>query len=211
MSGAGAFGFLRSHARVVAALSLGFLSMLLHIIPFLHNANPLGYDTGFYRRYLIQPFVSFPNAEVPGLGGDALLPRLVFDSLRFLHLPPDIILYGSYISLFAILPILLFFWLKPRLGGRGAFIAAIFLILSPVQYVGFWYMLWKNAFALALVILTFICFERRWIIPLLALDLGIALSHKTTAVIYILTLAALFLFSAARRNATPSGRATVCS
>ena len=192
--------FLRRRYEVIICLSLGIFSTLLRSLPFLKNLNPLGYDTGFYRRYLTQPFLSFPNGEVPGLGNDALFPRFVLDILRLFHLPTDIILYGVYIFVFALLPILLFIWLKPTSGTRVASIAGLFLILSPVQYVGFWFMLLKNVMALGLVFLAFISFEKRWFIPLLALDIGIALSHKTTAVIYLLTLAVLALIHAGRRK-----------
>src|SRR3989344_1746866 len=180
-------------------LALGLLSLLVHLYPFLSIDNPLGYDSGFYRRYLTQPYISFPNAEVPGLS-DTLIPRLFLDSLRLLKIPTDILLYGSYWSLFIILPILLFFWLKNYLGKRGATIAGVLLILSPVQYVGYWYMLWKNAFTLCLLLFSFICFERKWFAPLVALDIGIAFSYKTTAAIFLLTLAVLFLIHPKRRK-----------
>ena len=180
-------------------LALGLLSLLLHFYPFLSSNNPLGYDTGFYRRYVTQPYISFPNAEVPGLS-DTLIPRLFLDSLRLLHIPTDILLYGSYVSFFVLLPILLFIWLRPHFGTRGAAIAGTLLALSPVQYVGFWYMLWKNALTLSLLLFAFISFERRWLAPLVALDVAIAFSHKTTAAIYLLTLAVLFLIHGKRRK-----------
>ena len=49
-------------------------------------------------------------------------------------------------------------------------------------------MFYKNAFALCLVLLAFIAYERRAVWPLLLLDVGIAFSHKTTAIIYLITL-----------------------
>ncbi len=186
--------FARKHIEGITLSSIAAASAILHLLPFLfYGAHPLGYDTGFYRRYLTEPFISFPNAPVPGLGDGALVPRVVLDTLRLLPLSADTILYGSYITLFAALPALLYVFIKPRLGVRGATIAAFLVTLSSVQYEFFKYMLWKNALALCLLMLAFIALERRWTLALLALDIGIALSHKTTAIIYILTLAVLFI------------------
>src|SRR4051812_44732848 len=57
-----------------------------------------GYDTGLYRRFLIQPFVSFPNTPVPGLDHTVFIPRLLLDVFRFVH-SPDVILFGVYLLL----------------------------------------------------------------------------------------------------------------
>ena len=180
---------------------LGLASLALHAIPFfLFGRHPLGYDTGFYRRYLIEPITSFPNAPVPGLGDDAFIVRVFLDILRFLHLPTDLILYGSYLIFWALVPVLLFFFLKPYLQKHGAFIAGLLLVGSSVAYNGYWYFLLKNALALDFILLAFIAIERRWFTTWLLLDIAIVLTHKTSAIIYILTLIALFIFSRGRRN-----------
>lgn len=183
----------------VICLSLALFSVFLHYYLFLaHGAHPLGYDTGFYRRFLIEPIASFPNSPVPGLGKDALLPRIFLDILRGTLLSPDLILYGSYIFLFASLPVIIFLYLKRFLDVRAAFFAAALVALSPVQYNAYWYMLWKNAFGLVLLFAAFICIERRLWLPALAFDVAIAFSHKTTAVLYIATLCVLIIFDRAR-------------
>ncbi|MFA5876743.1 MAG: hypothetical protein WC880_00050 [Candidatus Paceibacterota bacterium] len=180
---------------------LGLASLALHTIPFfLFGRHPLGYDTGFYRRYLIEPITSFPNAPVPGLGDDAFIVRVFLDILRFLHLPTDLILYGSYLVFWALVPVLLFFFLKPYLQKHGAFIAGLLLVGSSVAYNGYWYFLLKNALALDFMLLAFIAIERRWFTTWLLLDIAIVLTHKTSAIIYILTLIALFIFSRGRRK-----------
>lgn len=184
---------------MVAPFLLAFSALAVHLLPFLlYGVQPLGYDTGFYRRYLIQPFVSIPNPVVPGLGADALLPRLVLDTLRILNLSPEVALYGSYILFFSLLPVLLYHWLKPHHGAHAALIAGLLLALSPVGYTAFWYMLYKNAFALCFIFLAFIAYERRLLWPLLALDVAIALSHKTSAIIYLATLCVLVLVDRTR-------------
>ncbi len=181
-------------------LCLFFLSVAVHLLPFfLYGKHPLGYDTGFYRRYLIEPLLSFPNSPVPGLGSDAFFSRAILDILRFTHLPPDIILYGSYVLAVAALPVLIYMYLQASLGRRGACIAALFVILSAVSYNAYWYMLWKNALALDLLFIAFILFERHKFFPLFLLDAAVVLAHKTSAVMYILSLGFLFLFSKGKR------------
>ena len=187
--------------EICAPIAIFFASISVHIAPFFFfGAHPLGYDTGFYRRYLIEPFVSFPNPAVPGLGDDALLPRMFFDFLRFLHIPTDGILYGSYILLFALLPVLIYFFIKPTLGMRGALLAAVFVIFSPVQYAAYWYFLWKNAWAILLLFGAFIGIERNFFLGVVVLDIAIAFSHKTSAVVYIATLIMLAIISREKRR-----------
>jgi hypothetical protein len=188
-------------AEVLAGAGLAAASAALHLLPFLFfGANPLGYDTGFYRRYLTQPFVSFPDTPVPGLGSDASVPRILLDFLRLLHLPTDFILYGSYLVFFTLMPVLLFAYLRPKLGARGAALAGVFLLLSSVAYEGYWYMLFKNALALDLVLIAFIAFERRSAWALLLVSALIAFTHETTALIYMFTLGVLFVLARARRR-----------
>lgn len=186
-------------SRIQAPFLLAFSALVVHLLPFwLYGANPLGYDTGFYRRYLIQPWNSFPNPTVPGLGSDALVPRLILDTLRALQLSPEYALYGSYICFFIALPVLMYYWLRPHTGNRAALIAGLLLALSPVGYTAYWYMLYKNAFALCLMLLAFMAYERRAFWPLIALDVLLAFSHKTSAIIYITTLCVLLLTDRSR-------------
>lgn len=185
----------------LTGLLLAVGSLVIHGIPFLlFGSHPLGYDTGFYRRYLIEPFVSFPNTAVPGLGDDALLPRVILDLLRTIPIPTDIILYGTYFIFWALMPVLLFLFLKPFIQRRGAFIAGILLVCSSLAYTGYWYFLFKNALALDLILLAFIAIERKWFPVWIALDLAIVLTHKTSAIIYLLTLATLFIVSPTQRK-----------
>src|SRR3989338_5196952 len=93
--------FCEQYGHVLAAVILTNVSLFTHLRVFrMYGPHPFGYDTGFYRRYLLEPFISFPNAPVPGLGDDALVPRMLLDVLRFVHLSPDVILYGSYVAFF---------------------------------------------------------------------------------------------------------------
>lgn len=179
-------GFCKRPATV--AVSLAALSIIVHLLPFLaFGPHPLGYDTGFYRRYLIKPIASFPNGPVPGLGDDALIPRAVLDFLRVTGLPTDVILYGSYLAVLAASAMLLFLLMRRQWGSSAAALAGLIFVLAPIQYVAFWFMLWKNAFATLLLFATFLLLERRsaWVIvPATA----IAASHETSTVILLLTL-----------------------
>ena len=195
------WGSLARYRDWISVVIIAFSSLLLHLIPFLrYGGNPLGYDTGFYRRYLIQPVHSFPNTPVPGLGSDALVPRILLDTLRLTHLSPDVILYGTYLLFFAFFPVCMYFLLRPRFGAGAAFLSAFLIVLSPIQYNAFSYMFWKNAWALCLLAIAFISVERRYAVALILCDLAIALSHKTTAIIYIATLLVLAVFDGGRQR-----------
>jgi len=87
----------------VLGVSIGFL--LVHLFPFLYFKQwpVLGFDTGFYRRYLIEPFTSLPHAAVPGLDHTVILPRVFLDLIRLTGLPIDVVLYGGYVLASALL------------------------------------------------------------------------------------------------------------
>ena len=186
---------------LLAGAVLALLSLALHLLPFLfYGTHPLGYDTGFYRRYLIQPFISFPSAPVPGLGEDAILPRLLLDVLRLTNIPTDVALYGAYLLPFILLPVLLFVYLAPRLGTLGAFFAGLFLILSSVGYTAYWYFLFKNAWGLCLILLALAAYERKRLWLFFLSGAAVALTHKTSAIMYLFTLGVLWLIGSGRRR-----------
>ncbi|MSR76509.1 MAG: DUF2079 domain-containing protein [Candidatus Ryanbacteria bacterium] len=168
-----------------AILLVGFV---IHLIPLIRfGTHGLGYDAGFYRRHLIKPLVSFPNTLTPGLGDDALLPRMVLDVLRTLRIPPDIILFGSHILLWALGTIALYLLVKEYFGERIGLVAALLFSVSPIQYVAYWFVLWKHAFALPLFFLLLFALGRRsyWAV---LLALALALSHNTTTAFAIFVL-----------------------
>lgn len=148
---------------------------------------------------MIQPFDSFPNASIPGLGKDAFFPRMFLDTFRLSHLPTDIILYGGYIFLFTLQAIALFFLVRHYWGGLTGFLAALFLIISPVQYTAYWFMFFKNAFTLPLMLTTFLLLERGSRFAVL-LGILIAFSHHTTSIIFLATLALFAVFNAGKRK-----------
>jgi D-alanyl-D-alanine endopeptidase (penicillin-binding protein 7) len=192
--------FMRKYIQFYSFILLGVAALIAHLLPFaLYGSHPLGYDTGFYRRYLIEPFLSLPNNAVPGLGQGALIPRLLLDIGRLVHIPTDLLLYGSYLSFFFLLPVLIFLYVRQTHTTRSAYIAAILIIFSPVLYHAYWYMLWKNALALCLMIGAFIAIEKRATVPLIILETTLALSHQTSVIIYVATLGVLFCITDGRR------------
>lgn len=177
--------------RILTYGSIFLSSLGVYISAFLlHGPHPLGYDTGFYRRYLIEPITSFPNPPVPGLSDIALLPRILLDLVRHLPFSPDTILYGTFIFLMALAPPILFFSLKKHIGVRGAYFAAILLALSSVSYDLYWFMLFKQAFVLPIFILFCLAlsYKKFWIS--IFMGAAILLSHTTTSVFLLLFLIA---------------------
>ncbi len=189
----------------LAVILLLIMGATLHTIPLItQGVTTLGYDTGFYRRYLIKPFESFPNTEVPGLGQDALGPRIFLDLLKLTKLPTDYILFGSYILLWALGGLTLFILMRTLMNERVAFLALIIFTLSPAQFVAYDFMLYKHAFVLPFLFLALLALEKKslWLFPL---SIIIALSHQTTTIFYVATLTLFLAFNKNRwRDVVPT-------
>lgn len=184
--------------KYIGILAVTLTGIIVHIIPFIiGNGNPLGYDTGFYRRYLIEPG-NFLHS-VPGLGNDALIPKLTFDIARFLHIPTNIILYGGFIALYAGITVVLYFLLRKETNEKIALVSALLLSLSPVSYIGFWYMLFKNMYGILVMCITALWIKRgsklMYVGPLL-----LAITHQTTSIIFLLVLAVFFVINKEHRK-----------
>lgn len=162
------------------------LYLFLCTVPFvISGQQPLGYDTGFYRRYLVNPGVSFPNPPVPGVDHTIIAPRIFLDIVRFLGLSPDLSLYGSYILLCLVFAVVFYFFVKEYTNKNIALIALALLILSPVQYIGYWFMLYKNFFGLIFFFLTFIFLKKKLFWPALLCAFIVPLSHQTTTILLL--------------------------
>ena len=160
--------------------------VLIHLLPFwLYGRDSLGYDGGFYRRYIIE-HVNFLHS-VPGLGSEALIPKMTFDILSFLHLPTNVVLYGSFITLYALAGVMLFCVLNRYANRRVALFALLFWVLSPVQYFGYWCVLYKNIYGIVLLLAMALLIEKRspWMYVFAGL---IACTHQTTSVVFLMTL-----------------------
>ena len=186
---------------------LVLLSVLTRLLPFLiYGQNPLGYDTGFYRHYIIQSFTSIPNHATAGLTANATVPRIILDTLRALGLPTDLILYGTLIIAFTGSVLALRFIIKKFYGKEAGFISGLLFIFSGVQQTGYWFFLLKNYIALTFLFLFLYQLKRFLDQPnllekfkpfsfsikelfLLFFPAALVfLSHKTTSVILIVSL-----------------------
>ena len=176
------------------------LGIAIHLLPFLlYGKNPLGYDTGFYRRYLIDYAHALQN--VPGLGSGVFFPKITYDILHFLHFPVNVILYGTMIALYAAVTVTLYFLIREYASQRVALLAALLFTLSPIQYFGYWAMLYKNIYGLFFLLLTALWMRKRspWMYAGAA---AIALTHETTAIIFLISLGVFWVMNANRRKET---------
>lgn len=180
------FKYARHNPHTILLICLAVFYLALCITPFLaYGTHPLGYDTGFYRRYLISPSVSLPNAPVPGLDHTIIAPRIFLDAVRFLGLNPDISLYSSYILLGLFFIIAFYFFIKEYVDKKIALAAVALLVISPIQYTAYWFFLYKNLFGLIFFFLTFLFIKKRCFWLALASALIIPLSHQTTTILFL--------------------------
>lgn len=181
-------------------ICVAFFGVLIHLFPFFYSGrDPLGYDGGFYRRYVIDHIYFWQN--VPGLGTEASLPKITFDFLKLIHLPTNIILYGSYIALYCGITIAIYFLVRYWSNARTAFFAILLFVISPVQYFGYWCMLYKNIYAFVLLVFTAYLIDKKSDWAYLGV-LAIAFTHQTTSILFLLTLGIFFLINKENRRQT---------
>lgn len=143
----------------------------------------LGFDTGFYRRYLLEPLISIPHASVPGLDHTVILPRVFMDLVRLTGLPTDLVLYGSYWLAAALLLFSFWFWVKETFSRQVAFWAVLLVLLSPVYFYAYWFFLLKNFLALAMFFWLLVAIRKDWWAAVLLLSVCIPITHQSTTVI----------------------------
>lgn len=173
---------------------IAIAALATRIIPFfIYGTHPLGYDTGFYRHYVTQEFVSFPNSASAGLGISSLLPRLLLDTLRLLNIPPDSAIYGVLIGAFTCTALAFQLVIKKRCGKKAGIIAGLLFVFSSVQYAGYWFFLLKNYVALFFLFLIFNRLEKGDIFRLAIYITLVFLSHITTSIVLIFSVFIFFI------------------
>ncbi len=176
---------LLSNKNIFSLVGLIGLFVLVHGWLFLKYQQwlVLGFDTGFYRRYLLEPLTSIPHASVPGLDHTVIIPRVFMDLIRLTGLPTDVVLYGSYLIAVVILFISFYFWVREVFTQKVAYLSTVLLILSPVYFHAYWFFLFKNFLALSLFFCLLIAIRKNswWAVILLSLVLPI--THQSTTVI----------------------------
>ncbi|MFA5954181.1 MAG: hypothetical protein WC817_01420 [Patescibacteria group bacterium] len=146
-----------------------------------------GYDVGFYKHYLEQPTLTFPRPPALLLPSSAIGSRVFLDLLSLSRLPVDFILYGSMAGLFALTGLGLFVLSRKEYGATVASVTLILFALSFTQASAYQFFLWKQFFALALLLLTYVALYKKsaWaILP----ALFILVSHRTTGVFLLLSV-----------------------
>jgi hypothetical protein len=152
-----------------------------------------GYDSGFYRRYVIEPFASFPNTPVPGLDHTVFLPRMILDAARFLLRQPDIALYGTYIAASLIGCCAVWRFARHYVSSASASYAVGLFALSGVQFVSYGGFFFKEAIALPLFLFAILCYEREQYEVATMLGILIVLTQQTSAVLLLAIAGAGFL------------------
>ncbi len=178
--------------------SLPIIAILIRLITFFAfgSSHPFGYDTGFYRRYLIEP-IHFLKS-VPGLGPNSIFVKIVLDILKLTHLNTDFILYGSLIALGGATAIAIYFLVKKYSNHYTALIAGFLFALSPIQYFTYWCMLYKNAWGLLLLACVILAIEKKSK-SAYAFAILLAITHQTTTIIFILSLIIFWIINKERR------------
>ncbi|PJE58146.1 MAG: hypothetical protein COU81_02300 [Candidatus Portnoybacteria bacterium CG10_big_fil_rev_8_21_14_0_10_36_7] len=181
---------------LLATVILGF-SRLGTILKY--GESGLGYDTGFYRRYLQLPVDSIPRPESLLLGPETTASRSFLDFFSLIGLSPNQIIYGVYFILHWILGLLLYFLAKKSFG-RNAGIATFFIFaLSPVQFFSFWFVFLKQSIALIWLFLSLYLLEQdslTFFIPLILTFF----SHRTTTIITAFSAIPYALYTSFKLN-----------
>ena len=186
----------RRETFLIAAL--GALALVIQIAP-LARFGPFffGHDYGFYRRFLIEPVVSFPNTPVPGLDHTIFIPRIVLDFARFLVVNPDVALIGTYI-LFSLIGIFcLWRFSSSYAAGVAALYCVLLYVISGVQFESYAHFFFKEAIALPFFLLALLSFEKKSYVWGTLFGTMVVLSHQTSSIILIGILGLGFFYRAA--------------
>lgn len=153
-----------------------------------HGQAGLGYDTGFYLKYIKTPFNDFPRAPIYTVNQEALGTRVFLDILTKTTAPPEYILFGSYLLMQLIMAFLFFLLVRTIFKDeKVALLALLIYACSPTQYLAYWFMLYKQTFALIFLFLSFYLIEKRslWFAVTLLIT---AISHRSTSFMALISL-----------------------
>lgn len=177
------------YALIVLGASVFFMS--LRILPFLRFGEaPLGYDTGFYWRYFTLVTPAGTSLKTLGTSNIAYTPWFIayhlgispLVAIHALHLLHQALTLGALYFLARSLPV------SKR---QRETIGVIVLILAAVsinQYMGYWWMFYKQSAALPFLLFALGFFLRgQWIaLPLAAVGAAV---HLQTAIPFSIALA----------------------
>lgn len=171
--------------------------------PFLLAEHPLGYDTGIYRFEIWSSLQALPE-YVSGL---FLGLPLVTDVAFLFGWSLDQILYGGYLIVNLLFFVSLWMFVEKWGGKKKALWALFFLVISVVQWKAFSMLLYKQVFAMALVMMSFWLLMRRsyLVIPVL---LYLALLQPLDA--FLIALSLLLFLPWAWKKKLPEARYFSC-
>jgi hypothetical protein len=173
---------------------LGILAFLIKIIPFWNSGLfAFGHDIGFYRRYIIQPFVSFPNTPVPGLDHTVYIPRMILDVWRVLLPYPDFALFTCYVIFSLLGTIGIYKYSSYYLSKRLSLYATVLYVFSAIQFLTYQNFFFKETIALPLFLATLLFLERKSYFPAVIFGVLVILTQQTTSVILICIIAVGFI------------------
>ncbi len=182
----------RKHWKIWVIVVFG---LLVHLVPFFYSKTPLGYDMGFYRRYLVEGGNILTN--VPGLGSDALIPKLILKS--FSPLGTDLALYGSYILIWIFILVLFFKLAKNHTNERVALVSTLLFSISAISFLNYWYFLYKGAVGILFVLMLLRLIEQKSTLSFFFIIL-LGLSHQTTSILFMIVLFVDILLNKTRRK-----------
>lgn len=172
--------------------------LIVRIIPFWHSDNPLGYDTGIYKK-TIEDFAKalpdLPHFSKGSLGNSEPWGLyLNTDLLSTIGLSSNQILYGYYILLNLLLALSIYALVKKFFNQNAAILAVFIFAISLTQFQTYWMMYYKNIAALFLMLMAFyLLAQKSW----LAIPVGGFLGglHPATFLVFGLAFFAHSIFN----------------
>jgi len=178
------------------------------IIPFAFSENPLGYDTGIYKKTIenfSEALPSLPQFSEGAWGrGESWGLYLGTNLLSLMGLSGNQILYGYYILLSLLLALSIYVLVKRFFGESAAIIAVFIFALSITQFHTYWMLYYKNIAALFLMLTAFyLLAQKSWLVIPIAGFLGGL--HQPTFLIFGLAMAVHFIFNREKKYHLISG------
>ncbi len=183
------------HRKDLVALGiLGAIALVIKLIPFWSSGLfAFGHDTGFYRRYLIQPFLAFPNTPVPGLDHTIYVPRIILDIFRAIFDQPDFALFTSYLLFSLLGTLFIYLYTSHYLSKKLSLYATGLYILSTIQFLTYQNFFFKETIALPLFLVTLLFLEKKNYFQAAIFGILVILTQQTTSVILICIIALGFI------------------
>lgn len=122
-------------------------ALLTRIIPYIHNAVPLGYDPGWHKFPFEHPFTdSWPKAVFP-LPFLLLMSGITHLTSAWFALVPLFVLFSAVTAL------VVYFVTKKFFDKSTALIAALLFAVSISQFETFWYNYYKNVLGIIILLI----------------------------------------------------------